>query len=174
MSAFDPLWTFDRTGSLHVMTKKSDEATALALMPEAQKWNESSGSAPEDWISCVGSCELAIGYSLIFWPPLVAFDRYVLREGCFSEEGVRDWERATNNDRAAIEGVINHVHLLDIHRNSPVEPTEAQLRYLGRMLRETHAAKLQQDFPDRSFEVVFNDEPGLDLIDYEVTFWQID
>jgi len=149
------------------------EAPAL-LIPELPTWNNGAGIDAESWIGCVGNYELATGYSLIFWPRFVEFDRYVLREACFSEENVRDWERATNNDRRAIEAVINHVHLLDIHCDSPAEPTEAQLRYLGRVLRETHEAKLKQDYPARSFEVVFIDEPDLDLVDYEVTFWQTD
>ena len=144
-----------------------------ALIPELSKWNDGSGIDAESWIGGVGNYELAVGYSLIFWPHFVEFDGYVLRESQFSESNLRDWERATDGDQRAIEAVINHVHLHDIHGINGVEATEAQLRYLGRILRETIEAKLKRDFPLRAFEVVFNDEPGLDLIDYEVTFWQI-
>ena len=143
------------------------------LIPELPKWNNGAGIDPESWIGCVGNYELAAGYSLLFWPRFVEFDRYILREGHFSEDNVRQWERATNNDRRAIEAVINHIHLLDIHGDN-AEPSEVQLRYLGRVLRETLEAKLKRDFPHRAFEVVFNDEPDLDLVDYEVTFWQVD
>ncbi len=148
--------------------------TFSVLIPELPKWNNGRGIDARSWIACVGNYELAAGYSLIFWPRIVEFSRYILREGHFSEETVREWERATNNDRRAIEAVINHIHLIDIHGDPEAEPTEAQLRYLGRVLRETIGAKLKQDFPERAFEVVFNDEPDLDLIDYELTFWQID
>lgn len=82
------------------METSSSEAAALAQMPEAREW-----SAPEDWISCAGNCELAIGCSLIFCPPFEKFGAYILREGCVSEENVREWERATNNDRRAIEAL---------------------------------------------------------------------
>jgi hypothetical protein len=149
------------------------EVDYTALIPELPTWNDGAGIDPESWIACVGSCELATGYSLIFWPSFINFEGYVLRESHFSEENLRAWQRSPELDRRAIEAVINHVHLLDIHNNE-TPANEAQLRYLGRVLRETLEAKLNRDFPDLSFEVVFNDEPDLELIEYEVTFWQID
>lgn len=141
------------------------------LIPELPTWNHGAGIDPESWIGCMGNFELATGYSLIFWPCLIEFDGYVLRSSGFDEGNLRAWERSTNNNRQAIEAVINHVHVLDIHSHG-TPATEAQLRHLGRVLRDILKAKLKTDFPDRSFEVVFNDEPKLDLIDYEVTFWQ--
>jgi hypothetical protein len=74
-------------------------------------------------------------------------------------------------DRVAVEAVMNHVHIADIHCN--VEATEAQLRYLGRVMRDIHDVKLRLDFPELRFAVSFNDEEGLDPIEYEMTFWQI-
>jgi hypothetical protein len=143
----------------------------VELIPELPAWNEGAGIDPESWISCVGNYELAVGYSLIFWPRFVQFNGYVLREG-FSQESLRGFEEATQRNRLAVEAVMNHVHIADIHCN--IEPTEVQLRYLGRILRDIHQTKLQRDFPDLRFEVDFNDEPGLDPIDYEFTFWQVD
>ena len=65
---------------------------------------------------------------------------------------------------------MNHVHIADIHCN--VEATEGHLRYLGRVLKDIHELKLSRDFPGVRFDVSFNDEPGLDLIDYQLTFCQ--
>jgi hypothetical protein len=140
-----------------------------ALIPELPSWNDGAGIDAESWIECVGNYELATGYSLIFWPKFVHFDGYVLRDG-FSEEALQGFKRATDRDRVAVEAVMNHVHIADIHCN--VEATEAQLRYLGRVLKEIHEVKLRRDFPDVRFTVSFNDEAGLNLIDYELTFWQ--
>jgi hypothetical protein len=168
--SFRPIADIVRLGQLEAMA--DDDFTAF--IPELPDWNNGAGIDAESWIGCVGNYELATGYSLIFWPRFVEFEQYVLREGQFSEDNLREWERATKHDRRAIEAVINHVHLLDIHGDNAPEPTEAQLRYLGRVLRETLEAKLKRDFPHRAFEVVFNDEPDLDLLDYEVTFWQVD
>ena len=140
-----------------------------ALIPELPKWNNGAGIDAEGWIECVGNYELATGYSLIFWPRFVRCDGYVLRDG-FSEESLRGFEEASGCDQAAVEAVMNHVHIADIHCN--VEPTEGQLRYLGRVLKDIHEVKLSRDFPELRFAVSFNDEPGLDLIDYQLTFCQ--
>ena len=141
-----------------------------ALIPEVREWNDGAGVTPEAWIGMMGTYELAVGYSLIFWPRFVQFDGYVLREG-FSETSLRGFEQTTNRDRRSIEAVMNHVHAIDIHCNEP-DPTEAQLRYLGRVLRDIHEVKLKSDFPHLGFVVAFNDEPGLDPADYQLTFWQ--
>lgn len=149
----------------------ADERTDFeALLPELGAWNDGAGISARGWIECIGSYPLAVGYSLVFWPRFVRFERYVLREG-FSEGALRGFEEQPGSNRASVEWVMNHVHLADIHCNSG-EPTEAQLRYLGRVLAEIHAVKLGADFPDLRFEVEFNDEPGLDPIDYQLSFWQ--
>jgi hypothetical protein len=142
-----------------------------ALIPELSLWNHGAGVDPESWIAGSGNYPLAIGYGLVFWPRFIEFEGHILRESCFSDDNLRAWQR-TGHDRRAIESVINHVHITDIHGGNPPEPNEAQFRHLGRLLREMLEAKLNRDFPDRSFEVVFNDQPGLDLDDYEVSFWQ--
>jgi hypothetical protein len=151
----------------------ADEPTEFDLLiPELKEWNEGTGISPDSWISCVGNYQLAIGYSLIFWPRFVRFERYVLREG-FSEESLRGFENATGDSREAVEWVMNHVHSVDIHCNDTAA-TEAQLRYIGRVLKEIHEVKLRADFPDRRFVVEFNDEPGLNPDDYQMSFWQAD
>jgi len=150
------------------MTKRPNPDFA-ALIPELPKWNDGAGIDAQSWIECVGSYELAAGYSLVFWPNFVEFDGYVLREG-FSEEALRGFERDSAGGRTSTEAVMNHVHIADIHCN--IEPTEPQLRYLGRVLRDIHEVKLTHDFPGIRFAVSFNDDPGLDATDYELTFWQ--
>jgi hypothetical protein len=141
-----------------------------ALIPETREWNEGRGITPDDWISCVGTYELAVGYSLIFWPKFVTFEDYVLRDG-FLESSVRGFEKMTNGDRRSVEAVMNHVHMADLHANVQ-EPNVDQLRYLGRTLKRIYEAKLRSDFPDCRFTVSFNDERDLDPIEYELTFWQ--
>ena len=140
------------------------------LISELSEWNNGAGVSPETWIESVGTYELAIGYSLIFWPKFELFEGYVLREG-FSKASLRGFEDSTSGDRAAVEAVMNHVHMVDIHCNEP-SPTEGQLRYLGRVLKQIYETKLKSDFPEFKVAVSFNDEPGLDLLDYELTFWQ--
>ena len=156
-----------RTRILALMTHATDFTT---LIPELRQWNDGRGIAPDDWIGCVGTYELAIGYSLIFWPSFVVFESYVFRDG-FLESSVRGFEQATNGNRAAVEAVMNHLHIADIHCNI-ADVDEGQLRFLGRALKGIYEVKLRSDFPDRRFIVSFNDDPGLVATDYELTFWQ--
>jgi hypothetical protein len=142
-----------------------------ALIRELPKWNEGAGIEPQAWIECVGNYDLAIGYSLIFWPSFVRFEGYVLREG-FSVESLRGFEEMTKGNRVAVEAVMNHVHIADIHCN--VQPTEAQLRYFGCILKDIWEMKLRYDFPKSRFRVEFNDEPDMVLDEYKLTFWQAD
>lgn len=138
------------------------------LIPETKLWNNGRGIDPEDWICLSGSYDLAVGYSFIFWPEFVTIDEYVLRQGS-TEANLRAWEEK-GYGRSGIEAVINHIHIADIHGQSVA--SEIQLRRLGRVLQSIYRLKLAADFPDRSFEVHFNDEDGLDPISYELTFFQ--
>lgn len=149
-----------------------DRTDFAALIPELTDWNNGDGISARGWIECVGNYELAIGYSLILWPRFARFETYVLREG-FSEGSLRGFEAQAGSRRESVEWVMNHVHLADIHFNLKEPPNEAQIRYLGRVLKEIHEVKLRADFPDLRFEVEFNDDPGLDLMDYQISFWQI-
>ena len=139
------------------------------LIPDAKLWNEGRGIDLESWIAMNGNYDLAVGYSLLFWPEFVVIDDYVLRQGS-TEANLREWEKR-GGDRKGIEAVINHIHIADIHYGASV--SETQLRHLGRVLRAIYQQKLAADFPKRAFEVHFNDEPGLDSIDYELTFFQV-
>ena len=140
------------------------------LISELPKWNNGAGIDPESWVGCSGSFELAIGYSLVFWPRFVEIDGYVLREGC-SRQNLQSWKAGNDCERQSIEAVMNHLHIADIQHFEAAK-NEAQLRFLGRVLKEIHETKLQRDFPNRAFTVTFNDEPGLDLIEYQLTFYQ--
>ena len=138
------------------------------LIPELAQWNDGSGIDAEMWIRHVGNYELATGYSLIFWPRFVQFDGYVLHEG-FSVETLRVFEEMAT-DRWSVEAVMNHLHIADLHYNS--KASTSQIRHLGRLLKDIYEVKLRRDFPDARFTVDFDDEDGLDDVEYELSFWQ--
>jgi len=160
------------TESYPVQSEVSD------LIPELSLWNDGAGIDPESWICCSGNYELAIGYSFLFWPSFILIDDYVVRQGT-TKEDIQEWEHALANEkgmsqeakRESIEAVLNHIHLTDIHPEDS-NPTEAQLRYLGNVLKQIYSVKLQADFPDRRFVVDFSEPPVTELRDYQLTFWQ--
>ena len=112
------------------------------------------------------------GYSTIFWPEFVEFERYVLRAG-FSMEGLRGFEQQCGGDRRRIEAVMNHRHIADIQYHGCEDITRERVVYLGRVLSEIYRAKLAWQFPSKRFEVHFDDSPTEHLTDHELTFVQI-
>jgi hypothetical protein len=149
----------------------ADEIDYSLLIPELPTWNNGQGIDVDSWLGCKGDFQLAIAFSRLFWPEFVEHDGCVLRAE-FSPSTYQDFFAACKGDRAAVEGVMNHKHLLEFfHHPAPTATTE-QLLFLGRVLKKIHAVKLAHDFPDRSFEVHFDEGPFDDLIDYQFTFWQ--
>lgn len=152
------------------MSNRSDIDFA-ELIPELPDWNNGRGISVEAWVGCSGSVELAVGYSRLFWP------EFVEHEGCvffadFSVESYRGFMQQCKGDRRRVEIVMNHRHVFSYFSHMGGSATEAQIIYLGRVLRDIWQAKLAHDFPDRTFVVSFPEDPSEDLTDYEVTFWQ--
>ncbi|NBB16835.1 hypothetical protein GVN21_15835 [Caulobacter sp. SLTY] len=144
-----------------------------ALIAELPSWNDGRGGVTaRNWVGMMGRYDLAVGYSLVFWPRFVRFDGYVLREESFDEANLRAWEQAHGDNPQGIEAALNHLHIVDLHGNDETL-TEAQALYLGRTLKSVWSAKLAADFPELAFEVAFDDTPGQGMLDYEVTFWQL-
>ncbi|HSS48774.1 MAG TPA: hypothetical protein VLX28_07500 [Thermoanaerobaculia bacterium] len=142
------------------------------LIPELKDWNNGRGISVADWIGCVGSFEHAIGYSFLFWPEFVEFDGCIFFKTGFREENYRGFMTQTGGNRRAVEAVMNHCHICDLFGDPELDPTRAQIVFLGRMLKEMWAAKLQRDFPARPVTVTFPEDELDNFIDYQVTFYQ--
>ena len=142
------------------------------LIPEMRDWNNGAGIDVESWIGCVGSFQMAIGYSTIFWPEFVEVEHYVFRAG-FSIESLRGCERQCGGNRRGIEAVMNHLHIADIQYYGCEDITRERVVYLGRVLSEIYRLKLSWQFPSRRFEVQFDDSPVEDITDYQMTFTQM-
>ncbi len=152
------------------MQEKRITSEMIELVPDLATW----GDTPIDiidWVRGAGSYELAIGYSRIFWPRLVELGDYVLLETNAHPETVRVWEEHLSNDKRAIEAMLNHVHMVDLQGHGAYN--EAQMIDLGRTHREILQAKLAWQFPEKRFEVLFDETPGQAPEDYQVTFWQV-
>ena len=142
------------------------------MISELSAWNNGKGIDLESWIGCSGDFKLAVGYSTIFWPKFVLFEDYILREG-FSLESLRGFEKGRGGNKASVEGVMNHLHIADIHCNDRENVSEDKMAFLGSILREVYEAKLSSQFPDRPCVVDFyQPEDGTSLVEYQLSFWQ--
>ena len=142
------------------------------LIPEMREWNNGKGIDIRTWVECEGNFKLAIGYSTLFWPRFIEFEGFVLREG-FCVESLRGFEQQHKGERRSIEAVMNHLHLDGIQYMGCGDISRERLIYLGRVLREIHQAKLVWQFPTKRFEVAFDDSFLENLVDYQITFYQV-
>lgn len=143
-----------------------------SMSAELGAWNHGSGIPLETWIENTGNFRLAVGYSTIFWPQFEAVGKYVLVSGV-SVETVTEWENSPNTLERDLEAAINHIHLADMHMHDVQDISADKLLCLGNTLKEIYEAKLQWQFPDRAFTVIFIvPEDAEDFQDYQITFWQ--
>ena len=99
------------------------------------------------------------------------FDGCILQTG-FKEEYYHGFLKQTGGNKQSVEAVMNHRHILDVFAQESPRPTREQVVYLGRLLKEMWAAKLQRDFPGRRIVVSFPEEGCEDLLDYEISVYQ--
>ncbi|WP_129418265.1 hypothetical protein [Rhizobium leguminosarum] len=143
-----------------------------SMKSELAAWNDGRGISLRDWTANSGNFSLAVGYSEIFWPRFVAFEKYVLVDG-FNIEGLRSFEQNPEATRQSIEWVMNHFHIADIQHSACTDMAGDKLAILGERLREIYMAKLGWQFPDRTFVVEFvQPERADDFPDYQMSFCQ--
>jgi hypothetical protein len=142
-----------------------------ALIPELKDWNGGDGIDAPGWIDCSGNFQLAVGYSQIFWPRFVEHDGMILREG-FNLESLEGCVRCYDGDKSAVEAMMNHKHIADIHYCGCPDATHERLIHLGRVLQQIYECKIRCQFPERDIVVEFDDSPQEDLISYQLTFYQ--
>ncbi|HUK46455.1 MAG TPA: hypothetical protein VLW06_02640 [Terriglobales bacterium] len=126
----------------------------------------------DQWISIEGDFEHLVGYSRVLWPEFMEYDDCVFRTLRFTEENYRGFMEQTNGDKAAVEAVMNHEHILDIFSNASIKPSQSMVLYVGRLLKDIWDAKLKRDFPARRITVSFPEGPFEDPLQYEVSFFQ--
>jgi hypothetical protein len=141
------------------------------LIPELRLWNNGAGTDVDTWLAASGSYELAIAFGELFWP------RFVLFKDCvFWAPGdpklFETWMVQLKGDKQAVEAMMNHRHIIDLFPIAEPEVTRQQVVHIGKLLQRIWSCKLAHDFPDRTFEVVFTEGDPVDLVGYEVTFYQ--
>jgi hypothetical protein len=142
------------------------------MVSELSAWNDGGGISLETWVECLGNFKLLTGYSTIFWPRFTMFEDYILRDG-FDVEALRGFEQAQSGNKIAVEWVMNHLHIADIHCNDRENISQDKIVFVGNILKEIYEVKLGSQFPDRPCVVeFFQPEDRQNLIDYQLSFWQ--
>ncbi len=122
----------------------------------------------------LGGLHLAVGFTSLFWPRLVEFHGDVFLAEGFSAEVYELWlaeKSLTSQDR---QRVMNEVHLWDLFGCHEDQREEECYIVLGRVMRSTWQALLGEQYPERSFEVIFDDgsRSGTDAYGPQLTFFE--
>ena len=142
------------------------------LIPDLKKWGDLNGHPfePQDWLCGVGTFELAIAFSTVFWPKLVEYDGCVFIDEPPDPSNYRSWLVSTKNQKHKVERVLNHLHLEDIF--ATVKPTHHQLEYLGPKICEMWKAKAKTEFPQLDIVVEYYPGDEANLSEYQITLYQ--
>lgn len=146
------------------------QADLLKLIPESSQYDWIEDLTPSVWLQHVGTFGQAIAYADLFWPEFIEHDGCILRKDRFNEENYKEWMKSTGGDRAAVEAVINHIHLSNLFPHSDHNPTHAQLVQLGGMLKDFWTAKLERDYPKRCYVSFYQHTPHAE--GFEITVMQ--
>lgn len=143
-----------------------------SMRDELSRWNDGAGIDLETWVACEGRFALAAGYSAVYWPDFVKFERYILRKQ-FSEAALRSFESSPGATRQSVEMVMNHLHIADIQHAGCDDASADKIIFIGQRLKEIYQAKLSWLFPDDPCEVeMWEPEDKDDLQSYQLSFWQ--
>lgn len=144
---------------------------AEQLIPGLAEWNNGNGIDVHGYLSCIARYDHAVAYATLFWPDFVLHDDCVFFHPP-DPDTYRNWMTQCKGDRAQVEAVMNHHHIVDIFLNSEIEPTREAVLHLGRLLKDMWQCRLRASFPERRFKVEFYDDDSDDLLDYQITVFQ--
>jgi len=115
--------------------------------------------------------EDALLLTVLFLPRLICFEGGIFMDDRFSETSFRTWLAHCEGDLAAVEAMMNHVHLYDVFGTKADGVNEAVFERLGQALAFSWRALLAQAFPERHFSVEYSNTEQ----DYgpTVTFFQV-
>jgi hypothetical protein len=140
------------------------------LIPELKDWNNGKGIDIDSWIQCVANHKVLVGCSRILWPNFVEHDGCIFLGDSLDEASYHNFLKQAGGDKTKVEATMNHQHVL--HLFATELPTRDLVLYVGNLISEICRVKLSHDFPGRRIKVFFPQEDDLELIDYEVTFFQ--
>jgi hypothetical protein len=140
------------------------------LIPETKDWNNGKGVDIDSWIQCMANHKILIGCARILWPSFVEHDGCIFLGDSVNETNYQAFLKQADGNKQRVEAVMNHQHV--VHLFATELPTRELVLYIGRLMKQVWQVKLAHDFPGRNITVSFPQEDDLELLDYEITFFQ--
>lgn len=113
--------------------------------------------------------DMALAYAMVFWPSFVIFENVVLFE--YFDKNTYNEAKKNAKVSSDIEKFMNHRHLCEIFGNPYINSTPDQLNRLGDILKDIWLAKLNRDFPEKSFLFKLTRADENDRFIASITFW---
>jgi hypothetical protein len=153
---------------------KTEQFSDEILMPSIKDCHYRDYPEWYTWLSENINFEMLIAASKIIYPDFIEYQDGVFLKHTFSEKTFKQW-KANNYSIQELEQLMNHehlIHILDVPLPSEI-PTEEQLICVGDLLLKTWDCKLKNDFKNKKFEVELIKGDSTNLMDYQITFFQI-
>ena len=107
----------------------------------------------QNYIESKGSFELAVVFARLFWPEFVERSGCILRADVFNEETFERWWQEKPGDIAAIECVLNLLHVEELIPSDNTPLDRCVYVHLAQTLVEMWSARVKMLYPDREFVV---------------------
>lgn len=148
----------------------SNNADFNTLIPEMKDWNGGKGIEIDSWIPCCANHKILVGCARILWPNFFEHDGCIFLGDSVNETNYQAFLKQADGNKQRVEAVMNHQHVA--HLFATELPSRELVLYVGRLMKEIWEVKLRHDFPDRKITVFFPEKDDLELLDYELTFFQ--
>lgn len=128
-------------------------------LPEIAAWIDIVGEFdPKAFCAANVPVAHALAVAEIFWPDFIEYQGMVLLKSAFDEEAVVAWIDRLEGDRAAIEGVVNEVHLWDLFRLE-LEAEYGAVAAMAPKVASMWISAAREAFPAKRFQVALDMSP---------------
>jgi hypothetical protein len=126
-------------------------------LPQIAAWAPDGDFEPRSFLRAHGTIAEAVALTAVFWPTFVEYRGRAFLEMAFDQAVVDDWFTQLG-DGAAVESVVNQVHVWDLFGVNGEAEEEAAV-FLASTIAETWRAAAAKQFPGTSFTVSVSNEP---------------
>lgn len=119
-------------------------------------WADNPSASLEQYAQEKLNPELLLGFMSLLWPDLVLHEDRVFLARSFAAETVAQWKATEAFERggmAAIQAVMNHVHVGDFLCPVGHQISDDNLGFVARVIAGAWKARLESAFPERRFLV---------------------
>lgn len=94
--------------------------------------------------------------SSLFFPKLIEVEGCIFLDSKYDYENYLLWKKEFNNDRTAMEKMINHTHIYDIFSNCTDKIEDTIFEQVGQLLQSSWSNFFCKQFPEKTIIVEYS------------------